>query len=107
MSVDETQQDDQLLVHAQRETKILLVAFAVCLIWSVSVSYFLGYNVSAENIGRTVWGIPRWVFWGIAVPWMASNLFTVYFCMFCMADDPLGEVHMDDPSPESRGEPRS
>lgn len=82
---------DPVYVHSRRESIVLLIAFAVFLAWSVGVSYFLGYNLTEEETTRTVMGIPRWVFWGVAVPWMGANLFTFGFCLFFMADDPLGE----------------
>ena len=31
--------------------------------------------------------MPRWVFWGVAVPWIGADLFTFGFCMFYMADE--------------------
>ena len=40
-----------------------------------------------------VLGFPSWVFWGIALPWLAANLFTFWFCLFRMKDDPLEEVN--------------
>ena len=97
-SVSADDQTDSLYVHARRESIVLLVAFGVCMVWSVSTCYWLGYDVSAEELQQTVLGMPRWVFWGIAVPWLASNIFTVIFCLFYMQDDPLGPVHDEDPA---------
>ena len=54
---------DPVFVHSKRESIELLVAFLVFLIWSVGVSYVLGYGVEV-GANETVWGIPHWVFWG-------------------------------------------
>jgi hypothetical protein len=39
---------------------------------------------------KLILGMPDWVFWGIAVPWVICFLFTTWFCFFFMADDDLG-----------------
>lgn len=90
------QQDyDSVYLHSRRETIVLLIAFAIFLCWSIGVSYRLGYDISPEEVSRTIWGIPRWAFWGVAAPWMVANVFTFWFAWFYMADDPLGE-ELDD-----------
>lgn len=83
---------DPLVVHARRETLIILVAFVVCLIWSVSWCYLSGYPEPADGQIAKIFGIPAWVFWGVVVPWLAANGFTVWFCLFYMADDSLEPV---------------
>ncbi len=80
---------DPLVVHARRETLIILVVFAVCLVWSVSWCYLTGYPEPADGQIAKMFGIPAWVFWGVVVPWLAANGFTIWFCLFYMADDPL------------------
>ena len=61
----------------------------------VSCAWVIGYcglnayaptSESAEQIPM-VWGFPKWVVWGIALPWIVSNLFTFWFCLFIMRDD--------------------
>lgn len=98
---------DPVYIHSRRETIVLLIAFVVFLFWSVGTSYFLGYGLTEAETTQTMLGIPRWIFWGVGVPWMAANLFTFWFCMFCMANDPLGEeLETETPhqAPENTGE---
>lgn len=85
------QQYDAVFIHARRETIVLLIAFFVFLTWTISVSYSMGYGQTEAETPPTVLGIPDWAFWGVAVPWMAANVFTFWFCLFYMEDDPLGE----------------
>ena len=93
---------DPVFLHARKETKVLLITFFVFLVWVVGVSWYLGYgNDSAEPL-RMVWGMPRWVVWGIAAPWMGANLFTLWFCWRCVADDPLGDARDDAQEPSPR-----
>lgn len=84
-----------LLIHAWRELWVILAAFAVCCIWSVTCSYLMGYKLPAEEPLAKVMGMPAWVFWGILVPWAVCDVFTLWFCFFFMVDDPLGEVDPD------------
>ena len=93
------EQFDTVFLHARRETLVLLVGFAFFLVWTIGVSWRLGYNQSEAELRQTVMGVPRWVFWGVGVPWMASNVFTIWFAWFYMADDPLGEeLHSSTPT---------
>jgi len=83
---------DPLVRHARREALVILLAFAVCLIWSISCCYCLGYTEPDGDPVAKVLGIPRWVFWGVLVPWIAADAFAVWFCFRFMADDPLSEA---------------
>ncbi|HUT90002.1 MAG TPA: DUF997 family protein [Thermoguttaceae bacterium] len=82
---------DTVVVHARREALAILVAFAVCLVWSIGWSHLAGYGEPVDGGLATVLGMPGWVFGGVLVPWLAADLFGLWFCFFFMADDPLGE----------------
>ena len=89
---------DVVYLNSRRETQVLLVAFVVFLVWSVGVSWLMGYgNQSSENVA-VVAGIPRWVFWGVCVPWGAATLFTIWFAQVFMVDDQLAEPSDELPS---------
>ena len=88
--------EQRLLRHARREGLMLLGAWAVALVWTISVSYLGGYNRAARDIGLIL-GMPDWVFWGVALPWGLCLLFSAWFCFRIMADDDLGR------DPEERG----
>ncbi|MFK7819836.1 MAG: DUF997 family protein [Planctomycetaceae bacterium] len=77
-------------LNTRREAVIIFIAWCIALLWAVPTCYFLGYNKTPEEL-KTVLGIPSWVFWGIGVPWFVADVFTIWFCTFCMTDDDLGE----------------
>ena len=79
---------DPTLRHSRREAIVILIAFAFLLIWSITFCYLVGYRPVDGPIGKVL-GMPAWVFWGIGVPWLTANLFTVWFCFRFMANDPL------------------
>ena len=75
-----------------RETLTILVAWTVFCVWVVGYS---GWQQSAapppdtlaEIPVQTVWGLPAWVFWGVALPWVGATLFTLWFCLARLTDD--------------------
>jgi hypothetical protein len=83
---------DPLVIHARRETLAILAAFVVCMIWSLAWCYFFGYLAADGGPSPKTLGMPSWVFWGVVVPWLAADLFAVWFCFFFVVDDPLGEA---------------
>ena len=87
---------DPTFLHSRKEAIIIFCVWAVALVWAVPYCYFYGYaSLASPESLQTVWGIPNWVFWGVAFPWLLADLFTVWFCFFYMADDDLGEERPD------------
>jgi hypothetical protein len=85
--------------HARREGLFILALWAACLAWSIPYCYVNGYLHWPESFDPhaipTVLGIPSWVFWGIAVPWLLADVVTTWFCFAYMRDDDLGAAHED------------
>jgi Protein of unknown function (DUF997) len=81
--------EQRLLRHARREGLLIMVVWAVCLVWSVGSGYFLGYHRDPDSI-RLILGMPDWVFWSVVLPWALCLLFSGWFCFRYMADDDLG-----------------
>jgi hypothetical protein len=88
-SLEPAAKEQQLLRHARREGLVIMVVWALALVWSVGYSYLHGYNRPVNDI-RLVFGMPDWVYWGIVVPWAVCLVFTVWFCFVFMSDDDLG-----------------
>jgi uncharacterized membrane protein YhdT len=88
---------DPLYLNARRELVYILAVFAVCATWAVSICYLDGYRAAGEAIGEIpmVLGMPRWVFWGIFVPWLFADMATIWFCFAVMSDDDLGSEKSD------------
>jgi len=97
---EESSHWDPVLVHARRELVVIVSSFAICCLWSVGTCYSLGFGTSGDAL-ETVLGMPAWVFWGIVVPWLACDVFTLWFCFAFMADDPLGEKEEEEQAAET------
>ena len=78
---------DQALSNSRREAVHILAAWLVCLIWTVGFSGLFGYGDSA--LVGAVLGIPAWVFFGILLPWAGATVFSVWYALRRIADDPL------------------
>lgn len=81
---------DPVYENTRRETLFIIGAWVFFCVWVVGVSLTTGYDVDPDTM-RIVMGMPAWVFWGVGLPWMAANIFIVWFALKYMADDPLGE----------------
>jgi len=85
---------DPVYRHARREGVEILIAWAVSLLWTILYCWAYGYQTDSANV-TLIAGVPSWVFWGVAVPWVASSAFTIWYALFRMRDDPLE----DEPPP--------
>ena len=99
---------DPTFLHSRREAIIIFGAWLAGLCWAVPFCYFNGYPETFDPEGfQTVMGIPRWLFWGIFVPWIVADIFTTWFCFCYMTDDDLEPAgHGVDVEPSDAG-PRS
>jgi hypothetical protein len=82
--------EQRLLRNARREGGVIMIVWAVALLWTVTAGYFLGYHRPADTI-HLILGIPEWVFWSVVLPWALCLLFSAWFCFIYMADDDLGQ----------------
>src|SRR5580704_8533830 len=85
-----TNKEQLLLRNARKEGRLIMIVWAVCLVWSVGAGYLLGYRRPAEAM-TLVFGMPDWVFWSVLLPWCSALLFGAWFCFGYMADDDLGQ----------------
>ncbi|MCA9055549.1 MAG: DUF997 family protein [Planctomycetaceae bacterium] len=91
--------DDPVFLHSRREAVVILVLWGLCFAWTIPYCYIYGYNTPADaETLPIVMGMPAWVFWGVAVPWLVAGLISIGLCLWFIQDDDLG--HAADESPE-------
>jgi len=68
-------------------------------LWVVGYSWIMGHHPATptETIS-TVLGMPSWVFWGVALPWVLANILTFWYCFRFMVDDDLERVAEESPA---------
>lgn len=93
---------DPTFLHSRREAVAILCLWAVCLVWTIGYCSLFGYDGGAAG-APLVFGLPSWVFWGIALPWGLAAVVSILFAVFVMADDDLGE---DAAEVDGKGEER-
>ncbi|MBT7982913.1 MAG: DUF997 family protein [Akkermansiaceae bacterium] len=71
--------------QAKSELGIFLTGWLFFAAWVITYSYFNAYKDQNEEPSIT-FGMPSWVFWGIAVPWICATAFTVYLSLFVIKD---------------------
>ena len=84
---------DPVFLNARREAITIFFVWLAGLAWAVPFCYWNGYldRYDPETFTTTL-GVPTWLFWGIAVPWLVADLVTTWFCFFYMKDDDLGQA---------------
>ena len=78
--------NDSDLKQTLKEVKYLLLAWLFFASWVLIYCGFEAYGQDHEDV-KITFGMPSWVFWGIAVPWICSIIYTIYFSLFVMRDN--------------------
>lgn len=84
---------DPVYVHSRREASVILIVWALSFAWTVPYCYFFGYRTTNDNweLSMTL-GLPSWIVWGVAFPWVVSGVVSIYLCLFYIKDDDLGQA---------------
>lgn len=77
---------DSDLKQTLKEVKYLLLAWLFFASWVLIYCGFEAYGQDHEDV-KITFGMPSWVFWGIALPWICSIIYTIYFSLFVMKDN--------------------
>lgn len=107
--------EDPIYRRSLIEARIILSIWAIALVYTCTYCYLFGYvshpadpaatgPAISELIGplesfdrdpaslKTPFGlgIPDWIFFGVAAPWLACIVVTIVFCLFFFRADDLG-----------------
>ena len=75
---------------SRRETIVILVIWSVVCIWVMLSSHFLGYVDDTSDV-KILFGMPSWVTWSIALPWLVSSTISLWFALGFMKDEATEE----------------
>lgn len=71
----------------------MLAAWAVFFAWTIGYCWMNGFADPDGGEVAVTFGIPSWVLFGIAVPWIVANGFIIWFASCFMKDTDLeGDV---------------
>ncbi|MEQ9411293.1 MAG: hypothetical protein RIK87_26505 [Fuerstiella sp.] len=96
-NISDDYEPDPLFTDSLYEARWILLMWLCCFVWTLTVCLTFGYPTSVQpETFPTVLGIPAWVAFGIALPWLIGDVVTIWFCLFCMKDGDLGADPDDD-----------
>lgn len=82
---------DPVFLHSRREAIFIFCVWLAALLWAVPYCALNGYVGAAGSDDLAImWGMPRWVVFGIVAPWLAADVITIVFCFVIMRNDDLG-----------------
>lgn len=74
--------------QARRELKFQLVTWTLFAVWVVGYCGVTAFEAEKAEVTTTL-GMPDWVVWGIAAPWVVAFVVTVWFAGWFMKDTEL------------------
>ena len=70
-----------------REAKWIVLIWFISSVWTITYCWLYGYqSVGPEDLS-TVFGMPSWVFWGVAAPWLTTMVVSVFFALWGIHDE--------------------
>lgn len=85
MNDESKHSDRRYYLRTRREAMVAGLIWLVFFVWTVGVSYRMGY---VDNDFSTVMGLPAWIFWGVLVPFITATLVNSLYAFFYLEDDP-------------------
>ena len=79
---------DPVFLNCRRETWVILTAWGLFFAWVTGYCGVAAYREPTEPL-KLALGMPSWVFWGVFLPWVSASVFTIWFSLWYVADDPL------------------
>ena len=80
--------------QSRRELTFQLITWTVFASWVVGYCANTAFEAESETVVTTL-GMPSWIVWGIAVPWLVAFAVTVVFAGWFMQDTALVDDSME------------
>ena len=87
--------EDPVLASARREAFVVLAIWLAACIYSIGVSYHMGYGRDVATL-TYVFGFPDWIFWGVVVPWTVCTVLSFLLSYFLIRDEDLGDEQSEE-----------
>ena len=89
LSAEERARDDatsrEFFLRTRKEAIVAGLIWCVFFVWVVGLSYRMGYGT--VDPADTVIGFPRWIFWGVFVPFLTATAVNCVYAFAYLADD--------------------
>ena len=78
--------------QSKREMYVMICVWVVVGLWVLGYNSQAAYAAENEVPLRMLFGMPRWVVFGWLIPLGMANVFTIWFCLRFMKDEPMEEL---------------
>jgi hypothetical protein len=78
-----------LVTNSLREAKWIMVIWFLSSVWTIGYCSLYGFQSIDPAHLSMILGMPSWVFWGVAVPWLVTTLASIGFAMGLIREDDL------------------
>ena len=78
--------------QSKREMHVMICVWVVVGLWVLGYNSQAAYAAESEVPLRMLFGMPRWVVFGWLIPLGMANVFTIWFCLRFMKDEPMEEL---------------
>lgn len=96
---------DPVYLNSGKEAIVILFVWLFFFLWTIPYCWINGYRGAIDPTDlEMVLGMPSWIFWGVAVPWLVADVVTILLAVFYIKDDPLGEADEEADIEEDRAE---
>ena len=86
---DQQNVDASAVTQSLREAKWIMVIWFLSSLWTIGYCWLYSYEPIDPTRIQIVFGLPSWVFWGVAVPWLLTTLVSILFAIWGIQEDDL------------------
>lgn len=69
--------------RARKESFHILAAWLTCMVWTIGYCALFAYEDQPPTL---IWGLPSWVLFGIAVPWLLATAYSIWYALTRIQD---------------------
>lgn len=98
--------DDPVYRSSLKDARFGMTFWTIATVLVCSLSYYLGYQRPGQKLTaadvQPIFGMPRWFFISVLVPWVVCSVICVVYAGFIMTDEDLGVDHTEELEQEIR-----
>lgn len=98
--------EDPVYKNGLKDARFGMIFWAIATFFVCGCAYFLGYQRPGQKLTsadiQPIFGIPKWFFISVVVPWVVCSVVCIVYAGFIMTDDDLGRDHTDELEQEIR-----
>jgi len=69
--------------QARREALHIVILSGICMLWTIGYCGIFAYDTVAVTL---LGGIPQWVIFGVALPWLSATVYSLWFALVHMKE---------------------